>query len=81
MTKVTKRYIIGAQAESNGLISYYINIDEDFIKPILKKKISIFRGQSVKVSDVVGTMQTFSPAVLGEIIDQIEQHIRDAGLR
>ena len=81
MTEVKKRYIIGAQKEASGEIGYYINIDKEFYEKILSKKIRIFRGHSVTVDEVCGTMQTFNYGTIGAVMHQIEMHIRKAGFR
>ena len=78
MTLVKKRYIIGGIKNTNGVISYYIEMDPDFIDPIAEMSIRVIGQGNVKIGDIVnrGTTYNFLPDELSMIISQIEQCLR-----
>jgi len=78
MTKVKKRFIIGGIKNTNGVISYYIEMNPEFIDDIAEMSIRVIGQGNVKIGDIVnqGTTHNFLPDELGSIISQIEQCLR-----
>ena len=78
MTLVRTRYIIGGIRNPNGVVSYYIEMDPDFIDPVADMSIRVIGHGNIKIGDLVnrGTTWNFLPDELGSIIDQIEQALR-----